>query len=111
MNDAPMHSDPAFSAEGARHRQAPATKVTLDFSGIPAKAQQAISAWLSETDQQAIVDALAAMARKVDSELLASTPDEASGDAACASEIVVTPSINADFFRQRSEAEPLKTVA
>jgi hypothetical protein len=99
MNTDPIPA-PDFLREDQRSvRFTPETKVTLDLSGIPAKAQQAISAWLSEKDQQAIVDALAAMARRVDAELHGSTADGSEFAADATSEIMVIPSLKADSFR------------
>ena len=86
-------------------RATPETKVTLDLSGIPAKAQQAISAWLSEKDQHAIVDALAAMARKVDEELHGANSGDHVFNQDSTSEIMVIPSLKSDAFRLFSTAE------
>jgi hypothetical protein len=86
------HTSP-LNSELPHPRRSTETKVTFDLSGIPAKAQQAISAWLSESDQQAIVDALSAMARRVDQELLSNAVTDASLDPNQAAEIMVIPSI------------------
>lgn len=101
MNTDPI-TTPDFLHEDQRPtRFTPETKVTLDLSGIPAKAQQAISAWLSEKDQQAIVDALAAMARRVDEELNGVHP----GAGELTSEIMVIPSLKSDSFMLSAPAD------
>ena len=46
----------------------PDTRVTIDLSGVPQAAQQAIFTWLSAKEQQAIVDALHLVADKVNTE-------------------------------------------
>lgn len=92
-------------------RLTPETKVTLDLSGIPAKAQQAISAWLSEADQQAIVNALAAMARKVDEEMHGPEADGTPYTSEHNSEIIVTPSLKSESFRLFNQADTSRTAA
>jgi len=107
------HPSPTeFNREQQRSlRMTPETKVTLDLSGIPAKAQQAISAWLSEADQQAIVNALAAMARKVDEEMHGPEADGTPYISDHNSEIIVTPSLKSQSFRLFNQADTNQNAA
>jgi hypothetical protein len=107
------HTTPSeFHTEKQRSlRLTPETKVTLDLSGIPSKAQQAISAWLSEKDQQAIVNALAAMARRVDEEMQLPDADGTVRQSDGTSEILVIPSLKSASFRLFNQTEITRDAA
>lgn len=107
------HSPSAHSSLGGASliRSTPEAKVTLDLSGIPAKAQHAISVWLSEKDQQSIVDALSAMARKVDKELHGTSCDGMPFNEDRAAEIIVIPAFDATAHQLMTPAMALRKVA
>lgn len=111
MNHEPPSAAVFKNEQESCHRLTPETIVTLDLSGIPAKAQQAISAWLSQTDQQAIVNALAAMARRVDEEMHSAKADGTPYTSEHTSEIIVTPSLKSKSFSLFNQTDTTRHAA